>query len=59
MNIRNKEVLCRELMRLTNSAFQFTEESATAVATIHPTRHNVFSIDINGQEFWVTVTKVS
>jgi hypothetical protein len=59
VNFRSREEIANTLVRLTNAAFAFTEQDATAVATIHPTRKHVFSVDINGQEFLVTVTSVS
>lgn len=57
MTLYTRDAIASQLVRLLNAAFQWTENDQSAVATIGTLRPHKFILNINGQEFTVTVTE--
>lgn len=55
----NREAVARQIAVLLNSAFQWTEREQTAVATINTLKPNILFLNINGQEFKITVNEAT
>lgn len=55
----NRELVARQLAVLMNSAFQWTEKEQTAVVNINLLKPNILFLNINGEEFQITVNQAT